>query len=105
MQSEIKLQAECFQWHWNIHIHERGLLCYNLNNSANKIQGNQNKALGLIKGRSDMVLYRESGVIMLEFKTESGVQSTAQKAWQELVEKNGFEYKIIRSFEEFIKIF
>ena len=105
MQSEIKLQAECFQWHWNTHIHERGLLCYNLNNSANKIQGNQNKALGLIKGRSDMVLYRESGVIMLEFKTESGVQSTAQKAWQELVEKNGFEYKIIRSFEEFIKIF
>ena len=105
MQSEIKLQAECFQWHWNTYQHERGLLCYNLNNSANKIQGNQNKALGLIKGRSDMVLYRESGVIMLEFKTESGVQSTAQKAWQELVEKNGFEYKIIRSFEEFIKIF
>ena len=105
MQSEIKLQAECFQWHWNIHIHERGLLCYNLNNSANKIQGNQNKALGLIAGRADMVLYRESGVIMLEFKTESGVQSTAQKEWQELVEKNGFEYKIIRTFEEFIKIF
>ena len=104
MQSEIKLQAECFQWHWNTYIHERGLLCYNLNNSANKIQGNQNKALGLIKGRSDMVLYRKSGVIFLEFKTESGAQSTAQKGWQAIVEAQGFRYEIIRNFEEFKNI-
>ena len=104
MQSEIKLQAECFQWYWNTHIHERGLLCYNLNNSANKIQGNQNKALGLIKGRSDMVLYRESGVIMLEFKTESGVQTKEQKEWQSIVEAQGFRYEIIRNFNDFKKI-
>lgn len=104
MQSEIKLQSECFILHWNNYPSERGLLCYNLNNSANKIQGNQNKALGLIKGRSDMVYYKTGKAIMLEFKTETGKQSKEQKEWQLLVESQGFEYHIIRSLEDFKKI-
>ena len=58
--SEVKIQARIFQWHWNNYPQERGLLCYNLNNSANKVQGSQNKAIGLIKGRSDMVYYFNS---------------------------------------------
>jgi len=104
MQSEIKLQSECFLWHWNSRPAERGLLCYNLNNSANKIQGNQNKALGLIKGRSDMVYYKNGTAIMLEFKTETGTQSPEQKRWQLLIESQGFRYVIIRTLNDFIKI-
>ena len=101
MQSEIKLQSSCFLWHWNTYPNERGLLCYNLNNSANKIQGNQNKALGLIKGRSDMVYYKNGKAIMIEFKTETGTQKPEQKYWEEIITKQGFEYHIIRSFEQF----
>jgi hypothetical protein len=101
MQSEIKLQSTCFLWFHNTYPNERGLLCYNLNNSANKIQGNQNKALGLIKGRSDMVYYKNGKAIMIEFKTETGTQKPEQKDWEEIMTKQGFEYHIIRSFEQF----
>ena len=104
MQSEIKLQSTCFLWHWNNYPNERGLLCYNLNNSANKIQGNQNKALGLIKGRSDMVYYKNGKAIMLEFKTETGTQSKEQKEWEKMIKSEGFEYRVIRTFYEFTNV-
>jgi hypothetical protein len=104
MESEIKLQSQSFLWHWNNYPNERGLLCYNLNNSANKIQGNQNKALGLIKGRSDMVYYKKGKAIMLEFKTETGTQSKDQKEWEQRIKSEGFEYRIIRNFEDFLSI-
>lgn len=101
MQTEIQLHSSCFQWHWNNFPNERGLLCYNLNNSANKIQGNQNKALGLIKGRSDMVYYKNGKALMIEFKTEDGIQSNEQKQWQKIITEAGFQYSIIRTLEEF----
>ncbi len=104
MQSEIKLQSTCFLWHWNNYPNERGLLCYNLNNSANKIQGNQNKALGLIKGRSDMVYYKNGKAIMLEFKTETGTQSKEQKEWEQRIKSEGFEYRVVRNFKDFLSI-
>ena len=99
--AEIKIQAEIFQWHWNNHPLERGLLCYNLNNSANKIQGNQNKALGLIAGRSDLVFYYMGIAYMIEIKTETGTQQPAQKKWEETIKAQGFKYYIVRSLEEF----
>jgi hypothetical protein len=101
MESEISIQSQSFLWHWNTYPEERGLLCYNLNNSANKIQGNQNKALGLIKGRSDMVYYKNGTAIMIEFKNEIGKQLPEQKKWEELITKSGFQYHIIRSIDEF----
>ena len=101
MLSEVKIQSQIFQWHWNNYPKERGLLCYNLNNSANKIDGNRNKALGLIKGRSDMVYYYKGSAIMLELKTAKGKQSKEQIQWQELLESNGFCYLVLRSLEEF----
>lgn len=104
MKTEIQLHSECFLWHWNTYVNERGLLCYNLNNSANKIQGNQNKALGLIKGRSDMVYYKNGKAIMIEFKTENGIQSNEQKQWQKMITENNFEYHIIRTLDQFKKI-
>ena len=102
--AEIKIQSEIFIYHWNNYPAERGLLCYNLNNSANRIQGNQNKALGLIAGRSDMVYYKNGKAIMLEIKTATGKQSRVQKQWQETIIAAGFEYYIIRSLNEFKNI-
>jgi len=105
MKSEILIQSESFQWSWNTYPETRGLLCYNLNNSANKIQGNQNRGLGLIKGRSDMVLYWKGKAYFLEFKNEVGTQSIDQKNWQIIVENQGFEYYIIKSTEQFKELF
>lgn len=99
--SEIKIQAECYLWFHNNFPELRGLLCYNLNNSANPIQGNQNKQLGLQKGRSDMVFYYKSKAYMIEFKTEDGTQQKEQIEWQRKIEEQGFEYFIIRGIEQF----
>jgi hypothetical protein len=38
---------------------------------------------------------------MIEFKTETGTQKPEQKDWEEIITKQGFEYHIIRSFEQF----
>jgi len=102
MISEVKIQSQIFQWHWNNYPEERGLLCYNLNNSANKIQGNQNKALGLIKGRSDMVYYYNGTAVMIELKNATGKQSKEQIQWEATIKKAGFQYIVMRSLEDFI---
>ena len=100
-QSEDKIQSDCYVWFHNTYPHLRGLLCYNLNNSKNKIDGARNKAKGLIAGRSDMVLYYQSNAFMIEFKTSDGSQSAGQKEWEALVISQGFQYHIIRSLEKF----
>lgn len=100
-QSEIKLHSECFLWFHNTYPKQRGLLCYNLNNSRNVIDGAMNRALGLQKGRCDMVYYSPHGAIMIEFKTESGMQSKEQKEWQNTIECAGYEYHVVRSAEAF----
>ena len=101
MKTENKIQSECYMWLHNSLPGLRGLLCYNLNNSKNKIDGAKNKALGVQAGRSDMVLYYQSKAYMLECKTPGGTQSDKQKEWEQLIKLHGFEYHIFRSLEEF----
>ena len=102
--SEERLQSECFVWFWNTFPALRGLLSYNLNNSKNRIDGSRNRALGLTKGRSDMEFNYNKKTYFIEFKTPTGRQSTAQKKWQKTVESQGFEYYLVRSFDEFKKL-
>jgi hypothetical protein len=99
--NEDRLQADAYRWFHNTYPHLRGLLNYNHNNSRNKIEGAKNKAMGLQKGRSDMVLYLKGKAFMIEWKTEKGKQHGKQKEWQQLIEANGFSYYIVRSVEEF----
>ena len=108
---EDRLQAECYTWFHNTYPTLRGLLCYNLNNAvpcscpkgkrSATIQGNKNKAMGIQKGRSDMVFYYKSRAFMIELKIDNGKQSQAQKDWMLRVLSNGFEYHIIRDLETF----
>ncbi len=102
--SEERIHTMCYVWFYNEFPALRGLLCYNLGNSKNAIQGAKNRAMGIVKGRSDLVLYWQGGAYHIEVKTESGVQSPDQKAWQKLIESQGFSYYLIRSLSEFQKI-
>lgn len=102
--NEDRLQAECYIWFHNTFPELRGTLCYNLNNSANKIQGNKNKAMGLQKGRSDFTFYHKSKAHMIEMKTPTGKQFEDQRTWQRQIIKQGFDYHIIKSKEEFQKL-
>lgn len=104
MQSEDKIQTDCYVWFHNNYPELRGLLCYNLNNSRNVIEGTKNKAMGLQRGRSDLVLYWQGRAYHIEMKTPIGEQSKEQIEWQRKVEEQGFEYHIGRSLSEFQKI-
>ena len=100
-ESEDKIQSDCFVWFHNTYPHLRGLLCYNLNNSRNKIDGARNKAMGLIAGRADMVLYFKGTALMIEMKTPENNQDPAQKVWEAKIKEQGFQYVICRSLSEF----
>lgn len=99
--SELALQAECHQWHWNTFPGERGLLHANNNNSENAIKGNLNKAIGVVKGVADLEYCKGGRTVFIEMKTEEGSQSPEQRRFQALVEAEGFRYEVIRSLERF----
>lgn len=102
--NEDRLQYDCYTWFHSEFPELRGLLCYNLNNSRNKIQAMMDKGKGLQKGRSDLVFYYRGVAIMIELKTPTGTQEKDQIIWQSKIEAAGFKYHLVRSLEEFQKI-
>lgn len=107
--SEGKIQAACVQWLWNTRPETRGLYIHipNEGNRNSKIDGSIRKSLGLTAGAPDTFLFmprRGYHGLAIEFKTETGVQSEAQKLFQARLEVMGYKYVIIRSLEEFKEI-
>lgn len=99
--TEDKLHFDCYMWFHNSFPNLRGLLCYNLNNSRNRIQASMDKGKGLQKGRSDLVFYYSGKAYMIELKIDEGRQSKYQKEWEAKIKSSGFDYTIIRSLQEF----
>lgn len=59
--TESRVQGLCsrqwrdrFPWHWNQFPHYRGLLHMNHNTAANAIKGALNRAMGVVRGISDL---------------------------------------------------
>ena len=102
--SEFKIQAECFQWHWNNFPEQRGRLFTVNNNAPNAYAGSVMKAMGVVAGVSDMIYLSDTGAVFLEFKDERGRQSLSQKWWQGVVEAVDYKYVVIRSLEDFKKL-
>ena len=105
-QPEARIQAACVAWLWNTYPKTRG--CYihipNEGNRSSVIDGAARKALGLIAGAPDTFLFIPSKRyfgLAVEFKTETGVQSQAQKDFQKRLEMNGYRYELCRSLEQF----
>lgn len=66
--------------------------------------GNYFKSEGVVAGVSDLLfLYPARGYhgLAIEFKTETGRQSQAQKDWQSAVENVGYKYVVVRNFDQF----
>lgn len=80
----------------------KGCLCANLNNSKDARTGGINKSMGVVAGRSDLVLYLKGIAYHIEVKAPKGRQSEAQKEWQNIIEKQGFSYYIMHSLDDFI---
>jgi hypothetical protein len=105
--SEDRFQSDCYLWFHETYPSLRGLLCYNLNNSRNRIRAMMDKSMGLQKGRADMVFYYAGKAYHIELKAEGGKKSKEQKKWQEVIENAGFTYVVIwdslEAFQNYIK--
>ena len=100
--TESRIQADCFQWHWNTYPNCRGRLFMVHNNPRNAIDGNRLKAMGMVAGVSDMMLLRQDKPpLCIEIKTEKGTQQRNQKEWQQVAEYSGAKYVVVRSLDEF----
>jgi len=99
--SEAQIQSKCVAWLWNTFPETRGLFFAVQNNSEHAVRALQRKAMGLIPGVSDTILLWKGKAYLIEFKTQTGTQSAAQKSWQKKVTDEGFEYYLVRSFDEF----
>lgn len=101
MNSEAQIQASCVMWLWNTHPETRGLFFSVTNNSEHITRAMQRRALGLISGVSDCLFIWGGRTYCFEFKTPTGHQSPTQIEWQHKVERQGMDYYIIRSLEQF----
>ena len=65
------------------------------------------KAEGVVAGVADMLFLVARGKyhgLALEFKTEQGRKSPAQKAWRQAVQKQGYCYAVVRSLDDAIDV-
>lgn len=104
--SEIRIQAECFQWAWNTHPTTRRLLFHVPNGgSRGVIEGMQLKASGVVAGVPDMVLLWRGRAYGFEMKTSTGVLSPAQAELHKIWQANGVPVIVVRSLEQFAAAF
>jgi hypothetical protein len=108
---EGRIQSSCVAWFWNTYPQYRELyFCVpneNAREDSNASTGAIRRSMGVVKGVSDTILFLARGkchALCVEFKTEVGRQSDAQRLWQSKVEAQGFRYEVVRSLEEFKKL-
>lgn len=106
---ESKLQIQCVRW-FNLQYPQlRGLLFAVPNGGKRNLREAQiMKAEGVTAGVSDLILLCPSrdgrhNTLCIEMKTERGKQTALQKAWQKQAEKQGNNYVICRSLDEFMQ--
>lgn len=101
--TEEQLQVQCFQWHWNSYPNERQMLWHNNNNSSSVVEGNRNKARGVVKGVLDFSLITRSGMVYIEMKLPGEKLTPEQQTFWDKAVFRGCHCVICYSFEEFKK--
>ena len=112
-QEEHNIQCACVRW-FNYQWPEyRGLLFAVPNGGArSKATAGKLKAEGVVAGVADLILlvpFLQECVqyfngLCIEMKTSKGKQSQEQKDWECKVRGQGYEYRVIRSLDEFIEV-
>lgn len=118
--TESKLQQHCVRW-FRYMYPEYALLLFSVPNGGlrGKTEAAIMKGEGLTEGVSDLLLLlpnKDHHALAVEMKKESFIQdgtkeirrrtyqSAAQKTWQKTIEKQGYRYEVVRSFDEFEKL-
>lgn len=106
--SESLLQERCVRY-WRTLFRpneDEYYLFYKVHNEGKKTKSRaaKDKALGIVAGAADMNLdIARQGYhgLRIEFKRIGGKQSKQQKLFQQALEKNGYLYKVVQTFEDF----
>ena len=101
--TEDQLQQKIIIWFKNEYqMHGKGLIFSVPNGGTrNMLEAKKLKQTGAMAGVSDLIVLLPSKCLFVELKIEKGIQSDKQKEFQEIVTNLGFEYKLIRSLQEF----
>lgn len=110
---EENLQAACVKWFRLQYPQYDGLLFHVPNGGRRNLkEAARLKAEGVVAGVADLILlvpFLQECVqyfngLCIEMKTSKGKQSQEQKDWECKVREQGYEYKVIRSLDEFIEV-
>lgn len=107
--TEAKIQQNIVLWYNNNyclnHHSPRGLIFSVPNDSINAIETKRKVNTGLLKGVSDLIVITPNGkILFIEIKTETGIQSPAQKDFQARITSLNYEYHLVRSLGEFQRV-
>lgn len=104
---EEDLQQNCVTWFRLQYPEEFKLLHHSPNGGRRTArEGGRFKAMGTKAGFPDLALLIPRGGchgLFVELKTDKGTQTASQKEWEALLESQGYEYRVCRSFGEFSK--
>ena len=102
---ESRLQIACVRWFRLQYPKAANLLNSVPNGGArNVVTGAIIKAEGAVRGVADLELNIARGGwfgLKIEMKTAKGRQSPQQRDWQSEIERQGYMYILVRSFDEF----
>lgn len=100
---ESKLQIACVKW---FRLQYPNAIIFSIPNGGGRSTREAGilKAEGVLAGVADLQVISKGKAFFIEMKTEKGRQNPNQKAFQEKVNKLGFDYFICRSFDEFQNI-
>ena len=105
--TEDQLQQQIIIWFKNEYqMHGKGLI-FSVPNGGkrNKLESKKLKQTGVMAGVSDLIVLLPSKCLFIELKAEKEIQSDVQKKFESKVNLLGFDYYLIRSIEEFEKLF
>lgn len=100
-----QLIAVCFQWHWNTFPSEQRMLYAVNNNSANRFEGNKNKAKGVVAGVLDLCYLLPGKVAYLDAKVGNDRPSNEQLDFCQKCAMRGhltFFYSSLKEFQDLI---
>ena len=107
--NESRVQRASVRW-FRLQYPELSYLLFSVPNGiyTTEVQGRIAKEEGMVAGVSDLLLLHPSGDgafhgLCIEFKTPKGRQSDNQIRWQHEVEKAGYKYVVVRSFDDFLR--
>lgn len=115
---ESKLQQQCVAW-FRAQYPQYAMLLTHVPNegNGNRVSGAIHKAEGTVAGVPDLLLFLPSYYpakgkddetawsivhgLGIEMKTEKGRQGQSQKDFQKMFQAAGYQYEVVRTFEEF----